>query len=365
MSDGPSETAGGKPTVREVAALAGVSPMTVSRTLAGGRNVRPELQARVLDAVGRLGYRRNETARSLRPGQPSGLVGVAITNIGNPYYSNFALGVEEVAARQGRRILLGNTGEDPARERQLVADFVGRQVEGLIVVPSGQDGAHLAQRSLGGVSVVLASRLVPGLEVDSVLLDDGGGAFNGTRELLRAGHTRIAYLGNVASVFTEHRRFEGFLRALREAGIQAEPALVRREQQDAASAGAAMNDLLRLPNPPTAVFAATNRIAIGALTVLGTELREGRSVRGMPALVSFDDFELADLMPVPITVIRHDPRELGREAARLLFHRMQDPTAALGRVEMPTTLRASGALLVSARPTDPATTLCPDVRMSS
>ena len=90
----------------------GVSPMTVSRTLAGGKNVRPEVQDRVLEAVHELGYYRNENARSIRPGQASGLVGVAITNLGNPYYGNFALGVEEVAAQYGRRIVLGNTGED-------------------------------------------------------------------------------------------------------------------------------------------------------------------------------------------------------------------------------------------------------------
>ena len=88
LPDGPAK----QPTVREVALRAGVSPMTVSRTLAGGVNVRPDLQERVLTAVAELGYHRNENARSIRPGQPSGLIGVAITNIANPYYSTFALG---------------------------------------------------------------------------------------------------------------------------------------------------------------------------------------------------------------------------------------------------------------------------------
>ena len=108
-----------RPTVKEVAQLAGVSPMTVSRTLSGGVNVKPEVQARVLAAVEKLGYHRNENARSIRPGQSSGLIGVAITNIANPYYSTFALGVEEEAARSGRRILLGNTAEDAAREERV------------------------------------------------------------------------------------------------------------------------------------------------------------------------------------------------------------------------------------------------------
>ena len=215
------------PTVKEVAQHAGVSPMTVSRTLAGGANVRPDLQERVLAAVSELGYRRNENARTLRPGQASGLIGVAITNLGNPYYGNFALGVEEAAAETGRRIVLGNTGGDPARERQLVADFLGRQVEGLVLVPSGGPSDHLRPERLGDVPLVLASRRIYGLDVDVVLLDDVGGAYRGTLALLDAGHKRIGYLGNVSSAFTGTRRYEGYLRALEERGIHPDPDLVR------------------------------------------------------------------------------------------------------------------------------------------
>ncbi|MGO2097476.1 MAG: LacI family DNA-binding transcriptional regulator, partial [Candidatus Microbacterium stercoravium] len=98
-----------RPTIKEVAQLAQVSPMTVSRTLSGGVNVRPDVQEKVFAAVEELGYYRNENARSIRPGHTSGLIGVAITNIANPYYSTFALGVEEEAALTGRRMLLGNT----------------------------------------------------------------------------------------------------------------------------------------------------------------------------------------------------------------------------------------------------------------
>jgi LacI family transcriptional regulator len=321
-------------TVRDVAARAGVSPMTVSRTLSGGKNVRPELQERVWAAVAELGYRRNENARSLRPGQSSGLIGVAITNLANPYYGEFAIGVEEEASAWGRRILLGNTGEDQDRERQLVADFLGRRVDGLIVVPAaGAPASHLTPEALGGQPLVLASRLAAGVTADAVVLDDVGGAYRATQTLLEAGHRRIGYLGNAASVFTGQRRFEGFANALREASIEPDPALVHRDQQDVGSAVRAMDALLDLPEPPTAVFAANNRNAIGAITAIA---RRPAAADG-PHLVSFDTFELAELSPVPLTVIEHDARELGRVAAKMLLDRGD---AAAGRIEtLPVRLR--------------------------
>lgn len=328
----------GSITVKDVARHAGVSPMTVSRTLAGGKNVRPELQELVWKSVAALGYHRNENARSLRPGQSSGLIGVAITNLANPYYGDFAIGVEEVAARHGRRILLGNSGEDQERERQLIADFIGRQVEGLIVVPAagGETGsAHLAPGALAGTPLVLASRLVPGVEARAVILDDQGGAFEGTRVLIEAGHQRIAYLGNLSSVFTGQRRFEGFSRAMDEAGLAVDPQLVRRDQQDVESARHAMAEMLRLPDPPTAVFAANNRNAIGAMSAIAAHAHDAGAP--LPSLVGFDGFELAELSPVPLTLVEHDARELGRRAARLLF---DEPDAVDDLVEtMPVSIR--------------------------
>ncbi len=342
MEPAAQPSAARQPTVKEVAKLAGVSPMTVSRTLAGGKNVRPEVQDRVLEAVTELGYYRNENARSIRPGQASGLVGVAITNLGNPYYGNFALGVEEIAAQYGRRIVLGNTGEDTARERQLIADFIGRQVEGLIVVPSSNDATHLQPASLRGTPLVLASRSVRGVAADAVVLDDVGGAYRGTKTLLDAGHRRIGYLGNVTSVFTGQRRFDGYVRALAEAGIDVDPELVRRGQQDVETASIAMRELLGLADPPTAVFSANNRNTIGALKEIGARL-DSLSLKHqpLPSIVSFDDFELAEMMPVPVTVVDHDARELGREAARLLFARLlgDDDLGPAREIEMPTHVR--------------------------
>jgi LacI family transcriptional regulator len=315
------------PTVKDVAERAGVSPMTVSRTLSGGKNVRPEVQQKVLAAVAELGYHRNENARSIRPGHSSGLIGVAITNLGNPYYGQFALGVEEVASLHGRRIMLGNTGEELARETQLVSDFVGRQVEGLIVVPTGGSAKHLRPGRLGGIPLVLASRTVEGLSADTVLLDDINGAYEATTRVIDEGHTRIGFLGNVVSVSTARRRYEGFLRALAEHGLEPDPELIRRGQQDVTAARLAMDELLDLEHPPTAVFSANNRNTIGALQAIGTRQREGDATPA-PTLVGFDDVELADMMQVPLLIVSHDPRMLGARAAQMLFDRLDDPGLA-------------------------------------
>lgn len=332
-----------RPTVKEVAIRAGVSPMTVSRTLSGGLNVKPDVQQRVMEAVAELGYHRNENARSIRPGHSSGLIGVAITNIANPYYSTFALGVEEEAALTGRRILLGNTSEDAAREADLVGDFLGRRVDGLIVVPAGTTSTHLAHSQSQGVPVVLASRRIEGLAVDSVVLADDDGAYRGTIALLDHGHTRIGYLGNALSIFTGERRYAGYVRALEERGLAVDPRIVAANQQTVDQAREATRALLGAEHPPTAIFCANNRNAIGALKEISAQLGAGlRTAADFPEIMSFDDFELAELSPVPISVIDHDPRELGRTVTRLLLDRLDggDRDAAPREVELPVSLRS-------------------------
>jgi LacI family transcriptional regulator len=324
------------PTIHDVAAAAGVSPMTVSRVLRGGKNVRPEKVVAVLDAVAALGYRRNENARSIRPGQRTGLIGVIITNVANPYYAQLQLGAEEVLAGEGIRMLVGNSGEDPERERTLVHDFVGRQVDGLIIVPSGNDAAHLATARAGGVPLVLASRGIDGLEADTVLIDDVGGSYEGTRRLVAEGHERIAYLGNIMSIFTSRRRLEGFTRAHTRAGLRVDPALVRVGQNAPDAARRAMLELLEAADPPTAVFSENNRNTVGVIRALA----ETRVPPDRVRVVGFDDFELSDMMPFRLTVIDHDARGLGRTAARMVVARMNGglPGPPPRTVQLPTSL---------------------------
>jgi len=321
--------------------------MTVSRVLSGGANVRDHMRARVEQAVEELGYHRNENARSIRPGHHSGLVGVMVTNISNPYYAEMLLGIEEVLSRHGRRILVGNTNEDEALERTLIADFVGRQVEGLIAVPTGTDPSRWTPARLGRTPVVFASRAVPGSEADTVLISDVAGAFQATMSLLAEGHRRIAFLGNRVSVFTGQRRYDGYRQAHEEYGIEPISTLVRQGQQDVHSAETAMAELLALPDPPTAVFAANNRNTVGAIRAIRTrsleaEPKAGRAFDQHPIrLFGFDPFEFADMSPVPLSIVDHDARELGRQAGEMLIGRLEAreaPTRAR-LLELPVNLR--------------------------
>jgi len=325
----------GPPTMRDVAALAGVSPMTVSRALHEHPGVSTAVRDRVLSAVGALGYRRNEVARRLRQGRSTGLVGVVVTNLGNPFYAGLTLGIESVLGGQGIRVLLTNTAEDEGREREVVEDLLARQIDGLVVVPAGADHRHLTDGALGGVPVVMAARPPSGIQADCVLVDDFGGARAATSALLADGHRRIAFLGNPPAVYTGAERYRGYAVALKEAGLPVEPGLVRRRQQTIGEAQTAATALLRRGVPPTAIFTANSRNTIGSLRAVA---RAGANV----AIAGFDDFETADVLVVPLTVVAYDAEEIGREAARLLLDRMaagaQDDVPPARRVVIDTTI---------------------------
>lgn len=313
----PGRRTSGRPTIREVAQLAQVSPMTVSRTLRDDLGVSAATRARVIDAITELGYRPNEAARSLRLGRSSGLIGLVVTNLANPFYSQLTLGVEAVATEHGMRVLLGNSGEDPARERQLVHDFASHRVDGLIVIPCRSDHSHLDPKHLGGLPVVLAASPPVKIDVDSVLLDDFAGTWEAVRQVIAQGHRRIAFLGLPPSTWTGSERFRGYCAALEDAGLPTEDRYVSRPPSDVAASELAACALLDAPDPPTAIFTANNRYTIGAYRAI-------RNRGTATALAGFDDFELVDALAMPLTVVAYDPREMGVAAARLLRDRLHN-----------------------------------------
>lgn len=314
--------------------------MTVSRVLKGNEGVGESTRRRVLEAVTDLGYRRNETARNLRLGRHSGLIGLVVTNLANPFYAQLALGAEEVVQAYGLRLVLGNTAEQLAQEKHLVQDLVSRQVNGLIVVPAGSDQRHLSTEELEGTPLVLAARPPAGIEADTVLVDDFGGARAATARLVQDGYEKVGFLGNPPTLFTGAERFRGWWSALEEAGLQPREEWVRRGAYNVVTAEAAARKLLDQADAPTALFCANNRLTLGAC----------RAVRGLgtaAAIAGFDDVESADLLGVSLTLASYDPAEIGRRAAQLLMDRLEAgsgarPTGPPRRTVIPTSLATYG-----------------------
>lgn len=323
-------------TLRDVGARAGVSAMTVSRVFHDDAKVLPETSERVRKAAEELGYRRNTAARNLRLGRSAGLVGLVVTNLGNPFYSRFALGVESVVVDRGLRLVLSSTGGLVDRERQIVDDCAARRVDGLIVVPtSGSQQAHLEPEALGGTPVVFAVRPRTSGDADTVLIDDRGGARQATAELLSTGARRVAFIGLTPQLWNSAERFEGFRQAHGDAGVPMDRSLLRSHPRDSEAARLATLELLDGPSPPTALFCGNNGQTVGAL-------RAVMQRRSDVAVAGFDDIELADLMQRPLLVVSYDPFDMGKRSAEFLLRRLdpeEPPDSTSQQVVLPVRLR--------------------------
>lgn len=332
-----------RPTMRDVARRAGVSLKTVSRVINGEAGVAEATATRVSVASAELGFQRNDLARSLRQGRTSSTLGLVIEDVSNPFYSAIAQAVEGVARERGYMLITASCEEDPERERELVQALLRRRVDALLLVPASRDHGYLADAVMAGTPLVFLDRPPEGIEADTVLLDDRGGARVAVEHLLAQGHRRIAYVADPGELYTAAERLAGYRQAMAAAGAPIPPELVRLDSHDAAQAETVARELLSLPldRRPTAFFTSNNRHTVGALRAL-----RALELEHEVALVGFDDFELATLLAMPTTVVRHNSHDLGRQAAELAFARLDGDTAAPRRIILPTTLvqRGSGEL---------------------
>ena len=322
--------------MRDVASAAGVSLKTVSRVVNGEPRVDARTAARVRQAIAALGYRPNDVARSLRRGVRLALIGLLIEDLANPFYAIVAKAVEEVARRCDHAVIMGSSGEDPERERELVGDLLERGVDGLLIVPAEADDVLGAPHLRLGTRAVFLDRAPVGIDADAVVLDNTRGAREGVEHLIAHGHRRIGFVGDPLRIRTCQERLEGYRQALDGARLPYDGALVRLGTYRVDLAEAATRQLLSLADPPTAIFAQNNRNAIGVL-------RATRDLGAEIAFVGFDDFELADMLPMPVTVVSHDPAEMARAGAELLFARLAGDSRPPQRIVIPTRLVARGS----------------------
>lgn len=308
----------GRPTMIDVAAAAGVSLKTVSRVINSEPNVDAAMSARVQAAIDRLGYHRNALAASLRSGTDD-TIGFVAADLSNTFYMGLAAALSAVAVGRGMHVVMASSEEDAATERRLALDLCMRRVGGLILVPTASDHSYLAPEMQRGTPVVFLDRPGTGVDADAVLIDNRGGAQAAVAELLDQGHTRIAVLLDATEIFTMSERRAGALAAFAAAGRSADPSLIVTGLHTPHAARSAMDELLRRPDAPTAVFCGNNRATIGALEAI---LRQSSDI----AVTGFDDFELSGLLPRRIRIVAYDVAELGTLAATVLLDRITDRT---------------------------------------
>ncbi|MEU3099922.1 LacI family DNA-binding transcriptional regulator [Streptomyces sp. NPDC006967] len=325
-------------TMADVARSAGVSVATVSHVLNDTRPVLPHTRQAVLDAIEELGYTPNTLARSLVTSRTRS-IGLAVSAISNPYFTEILQGVEAAALEQGYSLLIADPHDDPVHERKVVQLLHERRVEGLIVAPSAQPSELLAYLGRHRVPTVFLDRLVrtpttggEGLRFDQVCAESTEPTTRLVTHLAGLGHRRIGLVAGLPGLSTTAERITGYRHGLAASGLPYDERLLVHGDSETAGAERATTTLLALGAPPTALVTANNAMTIGALRALRDH---GLSVPRDIALCCFDDFAWADLFSPRLTAIAQPSREIGARAVRVLLERFAEPDRPARTEQLP------------------------------
>jgi LacI family transcriptional regulator len=303
------------PTIRDVAKLAGVAPITASRVISNSGYASDEVRQRVNQAAEQLGYVPNVLARSLRSKRTRTLA-LVLTDITNPFWTTVARGVDDAASEEGYHVIFCNTDESASKQESYLEALIQKQVDGILLVPARSKESPIKLLHQQNVQVVLLDRRLPNMEVDVVRCDSSGGAYQLVQLLLKLGHRRIAILSGPSGVSSADDRVAGYKRALQEAGLKTEDQLIIYGDFSLESGYQMTHDLLAMTPRPTALFASNNFIAIGALKALhdaGLVVPEDMSV------VGFDDLPAAIVVEPFLTVAFQPAYEMGQRATKRLL----------------------------------------------
>jgi len=330
----------------DVARLAAVSKMTVSRLLAGTVPVAADKAKRIEWAIQKLGYRPNEVARALRARKARN-IGVIVPYLYDSFFAICAHEIDLIAKEHGYTVMVASSGEDPAMEEKEAGQMLRRNVEGLVLIPAASSASYLRRPEFLDLPIVTIDRPVTQTNCSAVLVQNKEGARLGVEHLLQHGHKRIAFFGLDRDLYTMGVRYQGYRQAMTHAGLTPEPFIECTQEQDLVPV---LGELLQGRNPTTAFFAANNLVT---QWVLRAAAEIGLSVPSKVALIGFDDFELADLLQPPLTVVRQPVRDLGRFAAQSLFEQIKSGSnaATSKRIVLPVELvirRSCGCRVKSA-----------------
>ncbi|WAC71319.1 LacI family DNA-binding transcriptional regulator [Roseateles sp. SL47] len=310
-------------TIKDVAALAGVSFTTVSHVLNNTRPVSAQARARVLAAVDEIGYLPSAVARSLRRSETK-IVGVLVPNVRNPFFAELVVGVEEWCRQAGYSVFLCNSDNDPKHQQSYLRTLLEKRIDGLLLSSAGDADALATTFRHASVPVVTVDRLVPGARADRVSVNNQVGATAAVRHLLDLGHRRIGCVSGPAEFEVTQERVAGWRGALHAYGIEAGPDWLIESDFSTAGGYEAVKALLTRQPDLTAVFTSNDLMAMGALRA-AAEL--GRAVPRQLSVVGFDGIELGSYIYPAITSVGCSIRDLGREAGRALIERIENPQA--------------------------------------
>lgn len=319
-------------TIKDIAKAVGVSASTVSRALSGSPLVNDETRSRILDVARSLGYERNELARALVKGV-SGAIGLVVPDITNPFFSDVARGVSDIADRAGYGVILCNTDGHVDRELSYVRLMRRKRVDGLVICSATLDAPFVQDLTAAGTPFVLVSRMSADPDVPYVITDDRAGARLAVEHLVHLGHRRIGFIGGPENVQASRDRMSTYHDVLTEHAISAQSEWSHYADFTQAAGRQVGRQILSQADRPTAIFAANDVTALGVL-----EVAEGLGLR-VPedlSLVGYDDISYASLPRIQLTTVAQPAIEMGQIAADWLFSRVaSDDVPPLQRVLNP------------------------------
>ena len=318
-------------TMRDVAQRAGVTAMTVSRVINNSGYVSEGTRRKVESAIAELQYMPNDLARHFRQ-QQTQTIALMLSDITNPFWSTVIRGVEQTLTAEGLTLILSNADNSPARQAEQIHNLLCKQMDGIILSPTESSARLIQPIQRQKTPLVVIDQQIPGAEVDTVRGDSVEGAYRLTKLLLALGHRRIAALSGPRSTATAVERVAGYRRALTEAGLPPDESLIHYGQFTIESGYQMARQVLGLPQPPTAIFAANNFVALGVSRMLEEmRLRIPEDV----SVVTFDWASDYALHPPFFTMAAISGYEMGRQAANLLLRRLTGSSAPVQDMVLP------------------------------
>lgn len=318
----------------DVAEHAGVSVMTVSRALNGKPDVSEQARRKVMEAVGALGYVANRSARGLKGGRTN-VLGMVVQDLSSQYFTEIVRGASEAANRQGRDLLLYTASYDPEHEQRHIAALSSGLSDGLLVVLPSTSQRYVRSLDNIRVPVVIINYRGVATHLPAVRADNYRGARAATEHLIRLGHRRIGFITGKAQSGQSSERQRGYREALLNAGLAPDDALVRPGDWSQPRGFIAARELLDLPQVPSAIFAANDFTAFGAIEAVKDG---GLRVPGDVSVIGFDDIPMAAGVHPPLTTVRHPLTDIGATAARLLLDLIEEREPVQRQIELPSEL---------------------------